>query len=84
MNYQFPRPRMLQLKFELNWASGFNLNYWSCCLKVLIDNRQQSTIAYHINSPRAFGSGELKSIKSVQAYMVNISIKSQPNRAYDF
>ena len=25
MNYQFPRPRMLQMKSEPNWASGFNL-----------------------------------------------------------
>ena len=25
MNYQIPRPRMLQMKFELKRASGFNL-----------------------------------------------------------
>ena len=43
---------------------------------MLIANRQQWTTAYPISSPKAFGSGELKSIKSVQAYMMNISIKS--------
>ena len=32
--------------------------------------------------PRAFGYGELKSIKSVQTCMMNMN--SQPNRAYAF
>ena len=49
-----------------------------------IDNRQRWTTAYPISSPIAFDSGELKSIKSVDAYMMNISIKSKPDRAYDF
>ena len=26
MNYKFPRPRMLQIKVEANWSSGFNLS----------------------------------------------------------
>ena len=40
-------------------------------------DRQQTTItAYPISSPRAFGSGQLKSIKFAQAFMMNISIKS--------
>ena len=51
---------------------------------MLIDNRQRYITAYPVSSPKAFGSGELKSIKSVQACMMNISIKSQPNIAYDF
>ena len=43
---------------------------------MLIDNTQQWTTAYAISSPGAFGAGELKSIKSVQAYMMNISMQS--------
>ena len=84
IDYPFPRPTMLQTKFEPNWANGFNLSL----NKMLFENvdRQQTTMttAYPISSPRSIGFGELKSIKSVRACMMNISIKSYPNRAYDF
>ena len=51
---------------------------------MLIDKRQRWSTACPISCPRTFCFGELKSIKSVQAYMINISLKSEPNRAYDF
>ena len=66
---------MLQMKFEPNWASGFDLS-----LKILFENmdRQQTTMNNGISfsSPWAFGSAELKNIKFVQTYMMTISIKS--------
>ena len=77
MNYQFPKARMLQMKVETKWASDFNLSL----LKVLIGNRQRQTTVYPISSPRSFGSGGLKSLNSVQAYMMTTFIKSWPNRA---
>ena len=43
MNYQFSRPRMLQMKFEPNWASGFDLSLKVLFenIEILIDNRQR-------------------------------------------
>ena len=40
------------------------------------DDGQRRTTAYLLSSPGAFGSGELKSMKSVKAHMMTISIKS--------
>ena len=37
---------------------------------MLIDNRQRWKTAYPISSPGAFGSGELKSIKSVVSFPI--------------
>ena len=36
INYQYAKPKMLQMKFEPNWASGFNISLKE---KVLVDNR---------------------------------------------
>ena len=82
MNYQFPRPRLLQLKSEPSWASGFKFK--KMLFESVDSNRQRRTTVYFIGSPTAFRSGELKSIKYVQVYMMNISKKSKPNRPYDF
>ena len=45
-------------------------------MKVLIVNKQRRTTAYPISTPRAFGPVDIKSTKSVHAYIINISIKS--------
>ena len=42
MNYQFPRQRMLQMKFEPNWASGFNLSLKELLFESV--DRQQAMI----------------------------------------
>ena len=79
MNYQFPRPRMLQMKFDPNWTSGFNLSLKELMFESVDRQQTMTETVYPISSPRAFSSGELKRIKTVQAYKVNKPIKSQPN-----
>ena len=56
---------MLQMKFELSVANGFNISLKEILFESVDDNRQRWTTAYPIGSPRAFGSGELRNIKSV-------------------
>ena len=79
MNYQFPRPRMLQMEFDPNWTSGFNLSLKELMFESVDRQQTMTETVYPTSSPRAFSSGELKSIKTVQAYKVIKPIKSQPN-----
>ena len=69
---------MLQIKFEPNSVSGFNLSSKELLFESVDRQQTMKDNCLSYNSSRAFGAGELKSIKSVQAYMVNTPIKSQP------
>ena len=52
---QFPRPRMLQIKVEANWASRFNLSLNEIMFESV--DRHQLPI---LRASLAFGSSELK------------------------
>ena len=71
---------MLQMEFKPNWACGFNLRLKEMLFESVVDTLQttmDNCLPYYpISSRSAFGSGELKSIKSVQSNMINISLKS--------